>query len=120
MHIPGEVNQETTDLPFRRLFRILVVSIVVTAASVSVAAWLLPLFGGTFFRSDEMTVPMPPPASKLGIYYDGIRYTADGVHRFEADRRWIDSYGWVDRDEGIVHVPIDTAIDMVLKEGRQP
>jgi hypothetical protein len=29
----------------------------------------------------------------------------------------LSGYGWVNRDSGIVRVPIDTAIEMVLKEG---
>ena len=29
----------------------------------------------------------------------------------------LSGYGWVDRDSGIVRVPIDTAIEMVLKQG---
>jgi hypothetical protein len=29
----------------------------------------------------------------------------------------LSSYGWVNRDSGFVRVPVDTAIEMVLKEG---
>jgi hypothetical protein len=59
-------------------------------------------------------VPSPPPPSKLGIYNDLIAYTQDGVNRHGAARRWLDSYGWVDRQRGVVHVPIETAIDMLV------
>ena len=31
--------------------------------------------------------------------------------------RELESYGWVDSSAGIVHVPIDRAIDLVAKEG---
>jgi hypothetical protein len=120
MHIPGEVRQEESGLPFRRLMGFLAASIVVTLASILAAAWLLPAFGGGFREYDEYDPPLPPPASKLGIYYDSIRDTADGVRRHEAERRALESYGWVDRERGIAHVPIDEAIDMALREGPQP
>lgn len=29
----------------------------------------------------------------------------------------LDSYGWVDRHEGVVHVPIERAIDLTLERG---
>ena len=46
---------------------------------------------------------------------------------FNADKRWQDkrlarqeklrSYGWVDRDKAIIHIPIDQAIDQYLRSG---
>jgi hypothetical protein len=32
----------------------------------------------------------------------------------------LDSYGWVDRDRGIVHIPIGRAMDMILERGGLP
>ena len=29
----------------------------------------------------------------------------------------LDSYGWVDREHGVAHIPIDRAIDLVLRDG---
>ncbi len=29
----------------------------------------------------------------------------------------LNSYGWVDKDKGIVHIPIDRAIDIVAQQG---
>ena len=39
----------------------------------------------------------------------------------EKDRqlRQLNEYGWVDRDAGVVHVPIEQAIDRVVSEQRQ-
>ena len=30
---------------------------------------------------------------------------------------WLEGYGWVDERRGVVHVPIETAIDMLLESG---
>lgn len=29
----------------------------------------------------------------------------------------LSSYGWINREQGIVHIPIEVAMEMVLKEG---
>ncbi len=31
----------------------------------------------------------------------------------------LNSYGWVDQQKGIVHIPIDRAIEIMAKEGRE-
>ncbi len=53
-----------------------------------------------------------PPQPQLQMHpqqdYD------DYVNRSEA---WLSSYGWVDRAHGVVHIPVDRAMDLVLKEG---
>lgn len=33
------------------------------------------------------------------------------------EAKQLDGYGWVDQSRGIAHVPIDTAIDMLLERG---
>lgn len=33
------------------------------------------------------------------------------------DARRLASYGWVDREEGIAHLPIERAMDLILEEG---
>jgi hypothetical protein len=34
-------------------------------------------------------------------------------------RQRLDSYGWVDRERGLVHVPLSVAIELYLQEGRR-
>jgi hypothetical protein len=47
----------------------------------------------------------------------------ENANRFQAMRaeqqRRLQSYGWVDREKGLVHVPIDQAIDLTLR-GERP
>ena len=35
----------------------------------------------------------------------------------ESEQKRLDSYGWVDRNAGIVHIPIDDAIKLTLQRG---
>ena len=32
---------------------------------------------------------------------------------------WLDSYGWIDHEAGIVHIPVDRAMEMMAEEGLQ-
>ena len=38
----------------------------------------------------------------------------------ESQRVRIDSYGWVDRKNGVVHIPVNRAIELMLQQARQP
>jgi hypothetical protein len=36
---------------------------------------------------------------------------------YAAERRRLDSYGWIDRERGIIHIPIDRAIAIMAEKG---
>lgn len=38
----------------------------------------------------------------------------------DQQRSELDNYGWVDRGHGIVHIPIDRAMDLILERGGLP
>ncbi len=62
------------------------------------------------------------PAKLIGQAEIGIVDTVhfDDDNRLEewrkAKRKHLTSYGWVNRDKGIIHVPIDQAMDEVIKK----
>ena len=37
-----------------------------------------------------------------------------GTRLVQAQRVRLDSFGWVDRTRGVVHIPVDAAIDLVV------
>jgi len=40
------------------------------------------------------------------------------LHRFrESQRELLSGYGWVDKNAGIVHIPIDRAMDLLVQRG---
>jgi hypothetical protein len=56
-----------------------------------------------------------PPAPRLEIH------TVGRWHTFrEAEQARLDSYGWMDRTSGAVHIPIERAIDLVVERGVGP
>ena len=85
--------------------------------------------GGAIGVVTAVTSPPPEKSSKntdtAGL--PDVTQTVDGtVERIVprspiASREWADAqkdrFGWIDRDKGIVHVPLDAAMDEVLKSG---
>lgn len=37
-----------------------------------------------------------------------------------ADQAALHSFGWIDREKGVVRIPIDLAMEKVIREGTQP
>jgi len=68
---------------------------------------------------------VPPRPNELHASEIGIvdQPTFEGDERLgilnERKRRWLDTYGWVDRDAGTIHIPIERAIDRLAAEARQ-
>jgi hypothetical protein len=81
------------------------------------------LFG--VFRYFESTMGGPLPASGLDVNATALPPSPTlqttprlDLQRFRAaETEVLNSYSWIDRQHGIVHVPIDVAIDIVAKQG---
>ena len=61
-------------------------------------------FGNT--RPIPSEAPLLQPAPGVDIQ----EYT-------QSQQRVLNSYGWIDRKSGVVHIPIDQAMQLVLKQG---
>ena len=62
--------------------------------------------------------PLPSEAgrAKIGLVEQRLfEHSNMGAVWREAARRRLESYGWVDRQKGIAHVPIERAMDMIEK-----
>ena len=57
----------------------------------------------------------PPPLPRLQIY--PVKHWKD----FQAaERERLTTYGWMDRGTGVVHIPIDRAIELIAERGVAP
>jgi hypothetical protein len=99
-HGPG---YETRDANTRRLLQFGAVLIVFMIA-VELGMWGLYEF---FLREREPEEVINPPVN----LYEQLRLT-----RGSADDK-LSSYGWVDRKEGVVRIPVDRAMELVAKRG---
>lgn len=74
---------------------------------------------GASLSDVEQTKLLPPPP-RLEADPEGDARTINA----EADAK-LNSYGWIDKDKGIAHIPIDQAMKMLIQrgwpqQGRQP
>ena len=74
-----------------------------------------------FFDSPESVGPPASPLSSGRVIPKGPRLQVnaddDLVDYLDREQQALDSYGWLDQKAGVVRVPIDQAMDVVLKNG---
>ena len=101
-----------------------VVLLVMGALAMVLMALLFKGFEGVADRRDEASVSaaglqarqdLVPPAPRLQVY--PVRHWKD----FEAaESNRLSSYGWMDRSNGVVHIPIERAMDLIAQRGVGP
>lgn len=110
--------QEAEKLPIRRAAAIGVLALAIFAAGVT---WV-----GFRLAADRRALGgMPPIPSEVG------QYDIAGVHQRPFDladlaqrkrrkqQQQLTSYGWVDRQKGQIHIPIDVAMERRVQEERR-
>lgn len=91
----------------------LVAKIAAGLAAVIIAVPLLLLVGFPHAVGKRPKPPqLAPPVPRL--QYDEFADLA-ALRRVEQDR--LETYGWVDRDHGVVHIPIEEAMRLIAQRG---
>jgi len=108
--------QERDRVPGVRLFAVLVWTLAVGVVAVGVSTLIL------HTRSADLGEAPAPFASVAprtigSIEQTSIDRTSAGVALRATQRRELDRFGWVDRDAGVAQIPIDRAMDVVVREG---
>jgi hypothetical protein len=90
-----------------------------TAIAVGIACFLaaapvivLLIFPGSSSRGGIERDPPLPPAPRLQV-----KPRADLAALRDAETRQLNSYGWIDRSQGIVHIPVDRAMELLVQRG---
>ena len=115
---PGDL--EDKNLPYRKIVGVGVASVVIFGLSI--------LWSTSLLRSAEKEMqPAGPPPIPLGVnqYEVGIV----NQRMFSLDQRAaqkrvqqmnrLNTYGWLDRQAGVVHIPVDVAMDMLVQEQKK-
>jgi hypothetical protein len=117
-HAPeGPPSDDADGVDIKKILTVGGVSLLVFALSALVAALIM--------RGEQKQIEargLPPAPSEIGKdeigVVDQVEFSQD--HRLEewkaAKRKRLDSYGWVDRTKGLVHIPIDKAMEQVAAQ----
>jgi len=82
-------------------------------------SWILYVDRATEFGGFPAPISIErAPRTISGVNQTLILYDRHGQRLREEQLRRLESFGWVDRRTGIVHVPIDDAIDWMVEEER--
>lgn len=110
-------GHESSDVPVRPLLG----SLAVLATGCLLALWLMRVMFQSFDASarsrdvpshvlaEEHQVP-PPPKLEASPQ-------AENQVSAERERELLGSYEWIDRDAGLVRIPVERALEIVLQEG---
>jgi hypothetical protein len=112
-HHGWPARQEEDAIHAPRLARMAVGAGVVFAIAVVVAGALLAVVTG---RVRPASSSRQATAEISGIEQTPTPETRAGLDLREAQRRALDRWAWIDRDAGLVAMPIERAIDRVVQE----
>ena len=75
-------------------------------------------------RAAEAQPPVPPMGAMVEKLPPGPRLEAnpslDMKEMREAEDRKLKQYAWIDPDKGVVQIPVDRAMDLILEKGLLP
>jgi hypothetical protein len=114
-HDPFE--QEPDRVSARRLAAIGVAGVIVFGLG---ALWASTVQRGVTGSVRSDTAPRPALAGRreVGMVYQTRFGESIAAAKNEEARRRLESAGWVDRDGGVVHVPIEQAMEIVARRGK--
>jgi hypothetical protein len=122
-HLPPPQAQADEHVASFKVVAVGVVALVVFGAA---TIWSSRIWRGTA-KTLQPTGPMALGKdigkAEIGIVDQAPFETTRGAERYRRnDLETLGSYGWVDRDKGIIHMPIDAAIDRFLadQQGKKP
>jgi hypothetical protein len=111
---PHRVGHETTDVNIWAVGRFGIGLVVMTLLSVGL---LIGVFRFFLDREAERDTREPKPTAVFP-HPQVLTNEPSNLARFRAEQeKAITGYGWVDQSKGVVRIPVDQAIDMLLKKG---
>jgi hypothetical protein len=116
--LSAAVRQERDDLPRRKVYFGAAVLVLLLAAG-AVATWLADR--GAPGRASSARGPGPAKVVSREIQsIDQAPFSAHVPSRgsWSAKRQALDSYEWVDRERGIVRIPVERAMALIVERDR--
>jgi len=115
---PGDL--EDKNLPYRKIVGVGVASVVVFALGILWSTSLLKIAT----KEMQPVGPAPMPAGVNQYEVGIVNQRMFSLDQRAAQKRLqqmnrLSTYGWLDRQAGVVHIPIDVAMDMLVQEQKK-
>jgi len=110
-------RHEVHDIQLRPIVNFALVMVVAMTVAFVLIWWLVRMWTGASLVMQPQIAPVvitPQPASTSVMPFF-VANELDGLLREQATR--INSYGWVDREAGVVHLPIERAMQLFVERG---
>lgn len=92
---------------------------VVVAACLIVAAWMFDFFAARRAEEDRPPSPLARAESPAGALLQ-VNAPSDLARLRAEEDATLSTYGWVDREAGIVRIPIDQAMRLLVERSAKP
>ncbi|MFQ5990254.1 MAG: hypothetical protein ACE5K9_10110 [Candidatus Methylomirabilales bacterium] len=116
-HNEPKRGYEKRDISIRGILLFGGILAIATGVVLLLMAWMFPYFAGLEMKADVPPSPLaetrqPPPEPRLQVS------PADDLKEMRAtENAQLNNYGWVNRQTGIVRIPIDRAIELLAERG---
>lgn len=108
--------QEPDRLPFLRLLTVLGLAVMIM---VVLCLWALANWRSVLHqrRPDKLRAErsLPAPRERQGVEEGIFSLTAPALRLRQQQEAHLSGFGWVDRAQGVVQIPINDAIDLAVK-----
>ena len=114
---PTGRSHEVRDVQVRPIVTFTVGLVILTGVVLLLMAWLFHYFATRQAQLDSPPSPLAverqgPPAPRLEVVLDQV------LQEVRADEEaLLHTYGWVDQQAGVVRIPIDRAMTLLLERG---
>jgi len=110
---PRGIGHETTDVNIWAIGKFAIALVIITLLSVGL---LIGVF--KFFQSREDRVAKAIEPAKVFPSPHLLEDEPKNLSQFRAEEeKVINGYGWVDQSKGVVRIPVDQAMDLLVKRG---
>ena len=113
---PG-VLHETSDVDLRRIAFWSVGLIVLVAVTLAFLIWLFGHFNNRENRLGRATAELPAQAPETAAPRLQLSPRSDLAQMRAAEEKILHSYGWVDKQKGVVRIPIERAMELTAQRG---
>jgi len=111
------IVQERDRIPSKKAIIVGVGSIVIFTIGVILSTWMLNARTQRLLPHGPGPLPALAGQPKIGIVNQTLFETPSDFQ--DRQRRRLDSYGWVDRARGQVHIPVERAMQMMIQESKR-